>query len=113
MRPQDNLTKFEIPDALWSVLRCCESFCVGGCCGRDAFDLAPESVGHSVRLMPQHVLLAARQQLDQLIPSLEGIQGPVDTLMITDQWSGPDAAQWFSDFRQVLDAAARAVAATD
>lgn len=104
MRPPSDATNFDIPDALWRVLRECETFCVGGCCGREAFDFQHVVVSNCVTVPPRENLPMAREQLDQLIATLDGIPGPVDTLMIADQWTGPEAAKWFSEFRDVLDA---------
>ena len=105
MRPPNDATNFDIPDPLWRVLRECETHCVGGCCGRDAFDFAPEVVRNCVTVPARDLLPVARRQLGELITALEAIPGPVDTLMITDTWTGPEAARWFADFRQLFDAA--------
>ena len=105
MLPPNDATNFDIPAPLWRVLQECETHCVGGCCGRDAFNFAPEVVRYCVTVPDRDLLSVARQQLDELIAALEAIPGPVDTFMITDTWTGPDAARWFADFRQVFDAA--------
>lgn len=105
MQPPSDTTNFDIPDALWRVLRECETFCVGGCCGRGAFCLEPQSVRNCVMAPARDLLPVARRQLDELIAALEAIPGPVDTLMITDTWTGPEAARWLADFRELFDAA--------
>jgi hypothetical protein len=110
MRPPSDTTKFDIPDSLWRVLRECETVCVGGCCGREAFDFSPQVVRNCVTVPSRDDLPLAREQLDQLIATLQGIPGPVDTLMITDAWTGPEAAKWFSEFREVFDAVYAGVA---
>ena len=107
MSPLGDVTNFDIPDSLWRVLRECETYCVGGCCGRDAFNFDPGVVRNCITVPPRNMLSCARLQLDQLIATLELIPGPVDTLMITDKWTGPEAARWFSEFRRAVDAAAK------
>jgi hypothetical protein len=109
MRPPSGATKFDIPDPLWRVLRECETFCVGGCCGRAAFDFEPAVVRNCVTVPPRNELPVAREQLDQLIATLEAVPGLVDTLMITDDWTGPEAAKWFSEFRDVFNAVSAGV----
>ena len=103
MRPPADATKFDIPDALWHVLRHFESQCVGGCCGRRAFwfdAAAAASLSQSVAASESAV---ARIQLRELVDALKAVTGPVDTLMITDQWDGPRAARWFAAIGRFLD----------
>jgi hypothetical protein len=103
MRPLSDTTRFEIPDPLWRLLRECETFCVGGCCGRKAFDFQADVVRNCVTMIPRDLLPVARQQLDDLITALRAIAGPVDTLTVKDDWTGPQAANWFCDFRAILN----------
>ena len=105
MRPPADATEFRISDELWRILRETEINCVGACCGREAFDFDLQFVRDCHQPELADDLSAARRELPELIAALERIPGPVTTFMITDQWTGPEAAVWFSEFRDALEAA--------
>jgi hypothetical protein len=103
MRPPPNAFKFDIPDELWHVLRHFETQCVGGCCGRKAFLFDAASVASLKDAMPPEELQVAMSQLGVLIAELSATAGPVDTLMIMDEWNGRRAARWFAGIGRFLD----------
>ena len=103
MRTPAEFTKFEIPKPLWPILRDCETVCVGGCCGRKAFDFSAETVGEAAIHASRSDWTRARVQLDELIATLAAVRGRVYTLMIADRWNGAEASEWFSRFRKALD----------
>ena len=96
MRVPPDATTFDIPDALWHVMREFETECVGGCCGRDAFWFNAQAAARMIQSVDQAELSQARRQIPELVAELKRIAGPVNTLMITDQWDGPRAARWFA-----------------
>jgi catechol 2,3-dioxygenase-like lactoylglutathione lyase family enzyme len=58
-----------IPEPLWSLLRCCEIYCVAACCGLDAFDFSPENIQIWIAETDVKTLSQVRHQLQEMIRS--------------------------------------------
>jgi len=59
-----------IPEPLWSLLRCCEVYCVAACCGLDAFDFSPQYVQNWIAQIDAQTLNQVRLQLRELARSI-------------------------------------------
>lgn len=59
-----------IPEPLWSLLRCCEVYCVAACCGLDAFDFSPAHTQNWVTEMDVRTLNQVRRQLQEMAHSI-------------------------------------------
>jgi len=55
-----------IPEPLWSLLRCCEIYCVAACCGLDAFDFSSEHVQNWIAETEAKTLRQVRHQLQEI-----------------------------------------------
>jgi hypothetical protein len=66
--------ELSIPDTLRKVFFSCETFCVAGCCGLNAFDVDAQIIYQSFQRLPEGEPL---QQLDALIAEISVHDGPV------------------------------------
>lgn len=59
-----------ISEPLWSLLRCCEIYCIAACCGLDAFDFSSENVRNWVVETDPTILNQIRYQLRVIAHSI-------------------------------------------
>jgi hypothetical protein len=68
--------RLELPNTLRKVFFACETFCVAGCCGLNAFDVDAQIIDQAFQGLPKGEPL---QQLDALIAKVSLHDGPVSS----------------------------------
>jgi hypothetical protein len=69
-------TRFGSPEHLKEVVFACETFCVAGCCGLDAFDLDARIIHWRLQSLPRFEVL---KQSDALMQQIASHDGPVSS----------------------------------
>jgi hypothetical protein len=100
-----------IPDALYRVMRECESYCVAGCCGADAFEVTPQPLANWCNLQTDDVIAARRTEFVNILSALhqEKENGQVritsTDLDLEETKHANEWLQWFEQWLTAFDAA--------
>ena len=102
----------KLSEALYTMMRECESYCVAGCCGVDAYEISAEALRRWAKLQAPDFLAARREELLQLLATFRSHNGlaRVESLDLNDTKLASDWIQWFEQWLAALD---QATGATD
>jgi hypothetical protein len=102
---EDKNIELAIPSSVDELIGSCETNCVAGCCGLDAFDLREESVREWVQQVGPERATAARRDLDALLVQISTITTTITCHRVNCYWEPWEADLWFGVFASFLDLA--------
>ncbi len=79
--PADYL-RLAIPEPLSSLAHSCETVCVAGCCGLDAFNVTAEQMVSWIRSAGRESACQALHQIDELVAQAAGHAGKI----FSEEW---------------------------
>lgn len=92
-----------MPQTLGELFAWCETECVAGCCGLEAFDFSRERIREWVASQPQQAG-AAREQLRQLVKEIAGrSEEEIRSDALNAWWVRAEAVEFFSGLAKHLD----------
>jgi hypothetical protein len=94
--------ELQVEQPLLELMESCETFCVAGCCGVDAFDVSKEQVGCWVSAQGQEKALAAAVQLHTLIEEVKTYCHKVTSDRFNAHWTPLACACWLSNWETAL-----------
>ena len=102
---------FEIPfpSPLMSLLQACETICVTGCCGLDAFDRTPEAIASWVKAEGVVTATHAGQQARELAGDIGSRSGKAYSEWLNLLWDTALTAQYFREWALMIDNAIKQV----
>ncbi len=105
MNPAPPELELETPVPLWELVRRCETFCVAGCCGLDAFNR------DAAEMLPwlrehQNEFPLVLDQLSAELRRLRDNRGVVNSRQFNEAWDASGAVDYFRQWRgTILEAA--------
>jgi hypothetical protein len=105
-------TTITIPDALYSVMRECESYCVAGCCGADAFDVTPQPLANWCKTQTDDCIATRRAEFVNILFALRKESGMV-CITSSDLVETKHANEWIEWFEKWLAAFDEALVAEE
>ena len=94
--------QLELPDPLWELIRHCETQCVAGCCGLDAFDRNPKELLPWLRENQDRYFLVL-DQLSDFIRLVSEQRTAIQSRQFNDGWAAPvECAQFLRDWRATI-----------
>ena len=96
-----------IPDALYSLMRECESYCVAGCCGADAFDVTPQPLASWCKLQTDDYIADRRAEFVNILSALRQEKGQVQITSpdLVETKHANEWIEWFEKWLATFDAA--------
>lgn len=96
--------QLEMKGPLLELMRSCETYCVTGCCGADAFEITKEQVGRWVSTQSKERVLEAEAQLRSLIGQITPDSVYSMGEWFNHQWS-EECKEWLGRWQTTLEAA--------
>jgi hypothetical protein len=95
--------RLELPDPLMTLIRHCETNCVAGCCGLDAFDCDPKHLLPWLR-ENQDVFSLVLDQISDAVRLVSEQRGEITSEMnhFNASWDPPECAQFLHEWRQTI-----------
>src|SRR4051794_21341511 len=102
--PADYL-RLTIPEPLSSLAHSCETVCVAGCCGVDAFDVTAEQMVSWIRSAGREPAYQALHQIDELVAQAAGQAGKIVSEDFNATRTPEQSIAYFRLWREQLDRA--------
>ena len=83
-----------VKQPLLELMEFCETYCVAGCCGTDAFEITPELIRTWISRKDRGQALIAGAQLRDLIDHVKGCGQTVTSDRFNAHWEPAACANW-------------------
>jgi hypothetical protein len=93
-----------IPEPLMSMIAACETACVAGCCGLDAFDIDANQIRQWAQDEPAGVLEEASRQIEELIKALAPLNGEYNSRRLGFYGNSDEWLKMLSEWRDAVKA---------
>jgi len=97
-----DLQQIDLPGSAGELIAACETVCVAGCCGIDAFNFGKDTVGQWLSGAGLNKGVEARNELQQCLDRLASSADWVDVSAIEDPTSRVEVAKWVFRVLEVL-----------
>ena len=95
--------ELQVSQPLLKLMESCETFCIAGCCGTDAFDVSEKQINEWVKTVGVEQTDLASKQLNALIEEVTLRDTKVTSDRFNACWSALECVGWLNQWRIALD----------